>query len=956
MDAPQQHSVEEATRRFLLSRTMQTLLDRSFFVGSPTDPVIDVASFLRTVIDYKSSSTANVVVQKIFGAVGGKFPATTGGGTARKRATSRTLVTDGLWQAFEEAEKLRLATGGNDQFIGLRYVLFAILTARTGALATEIGTLFSDTGVNPGAAGEAIARYCMEGHEPSEDYMVWQAALTVRQLENALTSWSGQAPAGDAMDGSVTLSLESAIALLQPDDPWALLTHDHSGAVLEANAFADMIVAKQFRPPLAVGIFGDWGAGKSYFMRLLYDAVADNRRRLALSQETGGITFCERVVQIRFNAWHYTTENLWASLVDHIFTSLSQWDVATGATEADKLFDQLTSARQLMIEAAAKLVETRRVKQAAAIKLTEAEDRLRAKQAAVEVDPKTFVTGAFNMIVAQTGAKEKLDEAAETLGLTALSTNAKALEEASTALGSELDRYAMLRNGVARQLAVPVVIALVTAGTLVFPLLMSWLTDWFNVEGAQPGASIAGLVAPLVAALGWATARSNDALNVVKGYRAEFDAEVARLTAVDQALVADRAKEAADAEAEVAAAQASLDVAAKGANEAALLYSSETGGERMLRFVRERVADGDYAKHLGLIATVRKDFEELSRLLGQLDNPPVETVNARTAHEKLVTELVAKAGNLLEPEEKQRLEDTKTLPENNLKSFERIILYVDDLDRCQPDHVVQVLQAIHLLLTFPLFVVFVAVDVRWLRRALKELHKDQFIDEKDPQEATTSDYLEKVFQIPYWVRKFGPEVTKALLLERIGSPVAEGPVDQPADPEPAAVGTTAAPEAGTTPVPATTAAPVVSVAEVVKPVTMTPQERDFIEKISTALDGLPRRTLRFINTYWIIKGGLSPSARVELEKDGYPALLALLAIAITLDDEYPKFAGALDAVANKRKSVDTVLNDLSFARPEVAAQVRKCLDAVDKPSPANLRRYAALVARYSFHRGLPAAE
>ena len=50
----------------------------------------------------------------------------------------------------------------------------------------------------------------------------------------------------------------------------------------------------------------------------------------------------------------------------------------------------------------------------------------------------------------------------------------------------------------------------------------------------------------------------------------------------------------------------------------------------------------------------------------------------------------------------------------------RIILYIDDLDRCPPEKVVDVLRAIHLLLAFRLFVVVVAVDARWMKRSLKD--------------------------------------------------------------------------------------------------------------------------------------------------------------------------------------------------------------------------------------------
>ena len=46
------------------------------------------------------------------------------------------------------------------------------------------------------------------------------------------------------------------------------------------------------------------------------------------------------------------------------------------------------------------------------------------------------------------------------------------------------------------------------------------------------------------------------------------------------------------------------------------------------------------------------------------------------------------------------------------------------LDRCKPSVVVNVLEAIHILLAFELFVVVVGVDVRWLKRALQEHSAD----------------------------------------------------------------------------------------------------------------------------------------------------------------------------------------------------------------------------------------
>ncbi len=78
---------------------------------------------------------------------------------------------------------------------------------------------------------------------------------------------------------------------------------------------------------------------------------------------------------------------------------------------------------------------------------------------------------------------------------------------------------------------------------------------------------------------------------------------------------------------------------------------------------------------------------------------------------------------------------------------ERIVLYIDDLDRCPPDRVVRVLESVHLMLTLDLFVVVVAVDARWMIRSL-EHHYRPFFGTEDNL-ISPYDYLDKIFQIPY---------------------------------------------------------------------------------------------------------------------------------------------------------------------------------------------------------------
>lgn len=62
------------------------------------------------------------------------------------------------------------------------------------------------------------------------------------------------------------------------------------------------------------------------------------------------------------------------------------------------------------------------------------------------------------------------------------------------------------------------------------------------------------------------------------------------------------------------------------------------------------------------------------------------------------------------------------------------------------------LEAVHLLLAFELFVVVVAVDSRWLSFALTDELGALDSLNRGGRKATPQDYLEKIFQLPFWVQ------------------------------------------------------------------------------------------------------------------------------------------------------------------------------------------------------------
>src|SRR5262245_17939252 len=145
-------------------------------------------------------------------------------------------------------------------------------------------------------------------------------------------------------------------------------------------------------------------------------------------------------------------------------------------------------------------------------------------------------------------------------------------------------------------------------------------------------------------------------------------------------------------------------------------------------FIKDRARTDDYRKQLSFLALVRRDFERLSDLIA--------AANAEWCS-----------------------------PDKNTEPplLNRIVLYIDDLDRCKVETVLNVLEAVHLLLAFPLFVCVVAVDPRWIEECLRQKHDHLFGIQarngkakadgnvEDNGHVTVGDYLEKIFQIPIWM-------------------------------------------------------------------------------------------------------------------------------------------------------------------------------------------------------------
>lgn len=243
---------------------------------------------------------------------------------------------------------------------------------------------------------------------------------------------------------------------------------------------------------------------------------------------------------------------------------------------------------------------------------------------------------------------------------------------------------------------------------------------------------------------------------------------------------------------------------------------------------------------------------------------------------------------------------------------------VDDLDRCEPKQVIAVLQALHLLLAFPLFVVVVAaVDSRWLAHSLADQYPVLFTrdgkgtspapDAEDADQPTPSDYLEKIFQVPFWIEPLGERARKSLVRGMLQGNLAPAGTDGKRGPEADPLAFSDASEAMVQAMFGRTRAVRLQTAAL----SVTPSELTFLDELAPLLGDTPRSIKRFVNVYQLLRvlpvppGTSSPryeeaSAVLLALTDGAPGLYA--ALYDELQQEIPG-ATLADAVASARPKV-----------------------------------------------------
>ena len=617
-----------------------------------------------------------------------------------------------LVQARESAR----AISSND-FVAARHLLSALL--RPGRVGASVAAYLDDpVGVDVAKLRQGLYNDMAAHGFGEDDPRAWRRHLGLDGPDDDREDKPiGQQPRAGYDADHVRLGSEAPGELV-----------DRLGIDVDVDALSKVAMASDVEPPMSIGLFGDWGSGKTYFMALMDREVRKLEAVARAAHARGEKTvYCRDVAQIHFNAWHFIDTNLWASIVTRIFSELARhfdpsgqkpaaWDEALSQTRYAG--ERLRKANETLVSAAQRVDEAAKNQERHAEAVREIDKKIEARRL---TPPKLreYVAAAFKDPEIQAQVRATSDE----LGVPEIRGSVDRLTtefKRARTLSGRIRTVWLKLGGSGASPATKFGMMMLASLIVAVPGVIVWLASTELGETTRlvltSGASLLGLI--------------TDRLTLRPAFDAA-DSALARLEQVHEAVTEqathglrserDRLLDSRDlAQRRVDAAKQEHESARSEQREAERLRDRVRTGAFIGDFIRQQSEKPDYKDQLGIIDEIRRDFEGLSKLLREVSRDSAEV---------------------------QRLD--------------RIILYIDDLDRCPTERVIEVLQAIHLLLAFELFVVVVGVDSRWVLHALEEQYS-AFGGTGAPSttqrlrwRTTPQNYLEKIFQVPFTLRPMG---------------------------------------------------------------------------------------------------------------------------------------------------------------------------------------------------------
>lgn len=475
------------------------------------------------------------------------------------------------------ARGLALTTRHENGRVGVLHLAAALLSRRVDG--DEDWTAM---GFDPQALRLGLVEHVLKRGEAGEP---WREALGE---EEAVT-------AGRPVD----LNSDEPEAVVRSDAKWA---SDPLGIRPDVVSFAALLASKSLEPPLAIGLFGPWGSGKTTFLKRLRLAIDERAGQAKGVRDSFGQTpYVGNIVHVEFNAWHFAEDALVSSLVDTIVREIRSFikdgNPLVGEALANLRSETAINSRRKMEDARAKEAAARKAVVDARKAVSESEAKAREGTAGL----KQAVQAAWAAALGKVEHSEAVKESGVLENLGSAFGN---LDEFRTRLEAVRSRPARMLSDLGWKWT-----ALFAGAVFVVPAALAWCFSQVLRTG-EVGQALASAGAMLSVVVIW--------LRAASGAVSKVDQAIAEITAAYEKQVRDDPKVkkaekhleaanvvAAEAALALAVAESELDKAEADATAVSL-------PAQMLTLVSGRVDDMTYAKELTTISAARADLQKLS--------------------------------------------------------------------------------------------------------------------------------------------------------------------------------------------------------------------------------------------------------------------------------------------------------------------------------------------------------
>ncbi|MGF2036494.1 MAG: P-loop NTPase fold protein [Nostoc sp. CmiVER01] len=550
----------------------------------------------------------------------------------------------------------------------------------------------------------------------------------------------------------------------------------------EVHALAEVLLMRDVEPPLAVGILGGWGSGKSFVMHLMQQKMNEIRSlrvnadkawdKQTDSNSSELFPYVGHIYQIKFDAWTYAKSNLWASLMETIFFELNRqltlekqledvginplnggqiWEVLNDMSDEERQslitkevgssnWDKILSNTELEDQ----LFQTLdNVKEKEQKDLTTKEKVLSNEQLELEKTKKQIKKEVAEQVYKDDALKPVAEEIKKILGAKFDDLQEQLQKSDGNQIEIDYDNIDWLKSKIdkiklTQLINIKTLIKWArTNWKLIFacflfimlsilaPVALSKITITNNLVS-----KLTATFASLIPAIITAQSLLKTLRNWYELLENSFDRYRKRLEELREEKLKEKLNNPKIKQAEERIRQLKIQV--EGQRQRLTAIQDLSFGD----FVNAQLEKGLYGKRLGLMQQVKSDLANLSQ---QLSLPP-----------KTNCERYTKKVEKLKP----------IFP----RGPARVVLYIDDLDRCPPKRVVEVLEAVQLLVKTPLFVAVLAIDVRYITRALEKVYAGILNRNGEP---SGMHYIEKIIQIPYQVKPIESSALAGYLREQM---------------------------------------------------------------------------------------------------------------------------------------------------------------------------------------------